>query len=77
MIRASGCAFGQAAMLLRFKHSIQDDPVRASPMVANALAGTEKSIPTSDGSHRGAAQGRRTGFDGGATAWGVRTRARA
>ena len=47
MIRASGCAFGQAAMRLRFKHSIQDDPVRASPMVSNAPAGTEKdSVPT-------------------------------
>ena len=29
---ASGCALGQTAMLLRFKHSIQDDPVRASAM---------------------------------------------
>ena len=41
---ASGCALGQAAMLLRFKHSIQDDPVRASPVVANRPAGTEKDI---------------------------------
>ena len=53
---ASGCALGQAAMLLRFKHSIQDDAVRASPI---APAGAEKdSGGDLDGSHRGAAQGR-------------------
>lgn len=42
MIRPSGCALARRRLRLRFKHSIQDDPVRASPMVANLPAGTEK-----------------------------------